>query len=325
LYGVAGKDELVAKLSLERQIFFKHRCFMRVGLVINPTAGGNKGAVAGESARAVLATSSHEVIELSAETYEAAKAAIKQAIANGAIDALVLVGGDGMAHLGVNVCANTKVPMAIVPAGTGNDAAAMLGMPLTDTAESIRLVLGGLSSPKKIDAIKVSHGGKVTWALGSASAGFDALAAARANAISWPKGPMRYYVAMLLELAKFKPIKYQSVIDGNPRDFEAMLCVVSNTGIYGGGMLVVPGASVTDAKLDVLLVKKMSRLKFVTIFPRVYKGTHITDKDVEIFKASKISITASGMPIYSDGEYVGQAPFEADVVPGALLVIAPAL
>jgi diacylglycerol kinase (ATP) len=136
---------------------------------------------------------------------------------------------------------------------------------------------------------------------------------------------MRYYVAMLLELAKFKPIKYQSVADGNPRDFEAMLCVVSNTGIYGGGMLVVPGASVTDAKLDVLLVKKMSRVKFVTIFPRVYKGTHITDKDVEIFKASKISITASGMPIYSDGEYVGQAPFEAEVVPGALTIIAPAI
>jgi diacylglycerol kinase (ATP) len=215
--------------------------------------------------------------------------------------------------------------MAIIPAGTGNDAAAMLGMPLTNTAESMRLVLEGLSRPKKIDAIKVSHGGKVTWALGSASAGFDALAAARANAISWPKGPMRYYVAMLLELAKFKPIKYQSVVDGTPRDFEAMLCVVSNTGIYGGGMLVVPGASVTDAKLDVLLVKKMSRLKFVTIFPRVYKGTHITDKDVEIFKASRISITASGMPIYSDGEYVGQAPFEAEVVPGALTIIAPAI
>jgi diacylglycerol kinase (ATP) len=136
---------------------------------------------------------------------------------------------------------------------------------------------------------------------------------------------MRYYVAMLLELAKFKPIKYQSVVDGTPRDFEAMLCVVSNTGIFGGGMLVVPGASVTDAKLDALLVKKMSRVKFVTIFPKVYKGTHITDKDVETFKASKISITADGMPIYSDGEYVGQAPFEAEVVPGALMMVAPAI
>jgi diacylglycerol kinase (ATP) len=279
----------------------------------------------GPEVLSLLSQSEHSVVELSGGNLLEARANAEAAIAANTIDALVVVGGDGIAHLGTNLCAGKNIVMAIIPAGTGNDAAAMIGMPLTNTTESVRVVLAGLSSPKKIDAIKVSHGGKVTWALGSASAGFDALAAARANAISWPKGPMRYYVAMLLELAKFKPIKYQSVADGNPRDFEAMLCVVSNTGIYGGGMLVVPGASVTDAKLDVLLVKKMSRVKFVTIFPRVYKGTHITDKDVEIFKASKISITASGMPIYSDGEYVGQAPFEAEVVPGALTIIAPAI
>jgi diacylglycerol kinase (ATP) len=298
---------------------------MRIGLVVNPVAGGNRGAQVGAEVISLLSQSEHSINNLSGANLIEARANAESAIGANSIDALVFVGGDGMAHLGTNLCAGKNIPMALIPAGTGNDAAAMLGMPLTDTAQSVRLVLEGLVSPKRIDAIKVSHGGKVTWALGSASAGFDALAAARANAISWPKGPMRYYVAMLLELAKFKPIKYQSVVDGNPRDFEAMLCVVSNTGIYGGGMLVVPGASVTDAKLDVLLVKKMSRLKFVTIFPKVYKGTHITDKDVEIFKALKISIKASGMPIYSDGEYVGQAPFEAEVVPGALLIVAPAI
>jgi diacylglycerol kinase (ATP) len=298
---------------------------MRIGLVVNPVAGGNRGAQVGAEVISLLSQSEHSVNNLSGANLIEARAHAEKAIGANSIDALVFVGGDGMAHLGANLCAGKNIPMALIPAGTGNDAAAMLGMPLTDTAQSVRLVLDGLGSPKKIDAIKISHGAFLTWALGSASAGFDALAAARANAISWPKGPMRYYVAMLLELAKFKPIKYQSVVDGNPRDFEAMLCVVSNTGIYGGGMLVVPGASVTDAKLDVLLVKKMSRVKFVTIFPRVYKGTHITDKDVEIFKASKISITASGMPIYSDGEYVGQAPFEAEVVPGALMMVAPSI
>ena len=298
---------------------------MRIGLIVNPVAGGNRGAQVGPEVLSLLSQSGHSVENLSGANLLEAKANAEASIGANSIDALVVVGGDGIAHLGTNLCAGKNIVMAIIPAGTGNDAAAMFGMPLTNTAEAVRVVISGLSSPKKVDAIKVSHGGKVTWALGSASAGFDALAAARANAISWPKGPMRYYVAMLLELAKFKPIKYQSVVDGTPRNFEAMLCVVSNTGIYGGGMLVVPGASVTDAKLDVLLVKKMSRLKFVTIFPRVYKGTHITDKDVEIFKASKIAITASGMPIYSDGEYVGQAPFEAEVVPGALTIIAPAI
>ena len=298
---------------------------MRIGIVVNPVAGGNRGAQVGAEVLSLLSKTEHAITDLSAKSVSEARSNIASALEAQAVDALVFVGGDGIAHIGTNFCAEKNVVMAVIPAGTGNDAAAMLGMPLSNTAEAVRLVLEGLRSPKKIDAIKVSHGGKITWALGSASAGFDALAAARANAISWPKGPMRYYVAMLLELAKFKPIKYQSVVDGIPRDFEAMLCVVSNTGIYGGGMLVVPGASVTDATLDVLLVKKMSRLKFVAIFPKVYKGTHVTDKDVEIFKASKISIAASGMPIYSDGEYVGEAPFEAEVVPAALTMVAPAI
>jgi diacylglycerol kinase (ATP) len=298
---------------------------MRVGLVINPTAGGNKGAMAGESVRAVIAASKHEVIDLSAESYEAAKSAIKMAIANKAIDTLVLVGGDGMAHLGVNVCANTKVPMAIVPAGTGNDSAGIFGMPMNDPAGSTKLILDSLSSPKPVDAIEIEHSLGTTWALGSASAGFDALVNARANRMTWPAGPMKYYLAMLLELASFKAIKYRSKIDGVAKDFEAMLCVVSNSGVFGGGMLVVPEASVTDAKLDLLILNKISRFKLVKIFPRVYKGTHVTDPAVELLKAIKVEIAADGMPIYSDGEYVGQAPFTATVVPGALLVIAPAL
>ena len=298
---------------------------MRVGLVINPTAGGNKGAVAGESVRAVLATSSHEVIDLSAESYEAAKQVIKVAIANQAIDALVLVGGDGMAHLGVNVCANTRVPMAIVPAGTGNDSAGIFGMPMNDAAGSTKLILENISSPKFIDAIEIEHSGGKTWAIGSASAGFDALVNARANKMTWPAGPMKYYLAMLLELASFKAIKYRSKIDGVAKDFEAMLCVVSNSGVFGGGMLVVPEASITDGKLDLLILNKITRFKLVRIFPRVYKGTHVTDPAVELLEATKVEIAADGMPIYSDGEYVGQSPFTAILVPAALMVIAPAL
>lgn len=296
-----------------------------MGLVINPTAGGNKGASAGQSVRTVLASSEHQLIDLSGESYEAAKAAIKVAIANNEIDLLVLVGGDGMAHLGVNVCANTKVPMAIVPAGTGNDSAGIFGMPMDDPAGSTRLILDNLASPKPIDAIEIEHSLGKTWAIGSASAGFDALVNARANRMQWPAGPMKYYLAMLLELASFKAIRYRSKIDGIAKDFEAMLCVVSNSGVFGGGMLVVPEASVTDAKLDLLILNKISRFKLVKIFPRVYKGTHVTDPAVELLKATKVEIAADGMPIYSDGEYVGQAPFTANVVPGALLVIAPAL
>ena len=298
---------------------------MRIGLAVNPTAGGNNGAAVGETVRSLLANSAHEVIELTGTTFEDARAKITAAITSRQIDRLVLVGGDGMAHLGVNVCANTTVAMSIVPAGTGNDSAGIFGMPMNDPAAATRLILDSLHTPKVIDAIEIVHSLGRTWAIGSASAGFDALVNARANKMSWPAGPMKYYLAMLLELASFKAIRYRSKIDGVAKEFEAMLCVVSNSGVFGGGMLVVPEASVTDGKLDLLILNKISRFKLVKIFPRVYKGTHVTDPAVELLKASKVEIAADGMPIYSDGEYVGQAPFTATVVPGTLLVIAPAL
>lgn len=298
---------------------------MRLGVVINPAAGLSRGASIGKQVLQRLAQTSHEVIDLSGKDLASAKANIESAVENSRVEVVILVGGDGMAQLGAQTCVNKSVAMALVPAGTGNDAAGIFGMPLTDPMQALELILENLTKPKLIDAVSIAHDGKVSIVLGSASAGFDALVNARANKMRWPKGPNRYYVAMLLELAKFKPIKYQAVVDGQSRNFEAMLCVVSNTGVFGGGMLVVPDASVTDATLDVLLVKRMSRLKFVTIFPKVYKGTHITDKDVEIFRAKSVRIEANGMPIYSDGEYVGQAPFEANVLSAALKVIAPAL
>ena len=311
-------------LAVQRRQKERVRLKVKIGVVVNPAAGLSRGAIIGKQVLEKLSFTNHEILDLSGKDLPQAKSNIEQAIEQRQVEVVIFVGGDGMAQLGAQTCVNKSVAMAVVPAGTGNDAAGILGMPLSNPLAALDLILENLSNPKQIDALSIAHGGTVAIALGSASAGFDALVNARANQMSWPKGPNRYYVAMLLELAKFKPIRYSSVVDGVAKEFEAMLCVVSNTGVFGGGMLVVPDASVTDGQLDVLLVKRMSRLKFVTIFPKVYKGTHVTDKDVEIFRARSVRIEAAGMPIYSDGEYVGQAPFEANVLPGALKVIAVA-
>lgn len=294
---------------------------MRIGLIVNPSAGGNRGAQVGLAVSERLRATEHSVLELSGSDLAKAKENGERAIADKSIDALIVVGGDGMAHLGVNLLAQTTIPLGIIPAGTGNDAAAALGMP-KDPLLATELVLENLERAVAIDAISLSYQDQSSWALGSASAGFDALVNARANRMSWPKGPNRYYVAMLLELASFRPVQYRAVIDGTPKHFQAMLCAVSNTGVFGGGMLITPEASVTDGQLDLLIVNKINRFRFIRIFPKVYKGTHVSDPAVEIIRARSIRIEAGQMPIYSDGEYVGTAPFEARVVPGALRVIA---
>ena len=295
---------------------------MRLGLIINPSAGDNKGKPAGEKVLDFLSQTEHSFLNLSGETIGQAESHAKKAIADNQIDVLIVVGGDGMVFLGTNLCAATGIPLGIVAAGTGNDAAKLFGMPLDDPLAGIQLILENLHQPVSVDAVAISSGEKLSWGMGSASAGFDALVNKRSNQMKWPKGPIKYYVAMLLELAKFKPISYSLVIDGKPRSFQAMLCAATNTGVFGGGMLVSPKASIQDGMLDLFIVHKISRFELIRIFPKVYTGDHVSHPAVEIVRAREVAIAAPNMPIYCDGEYVSEAPIIAKVVQGAMKVFA---
>ena len=116
---------------------------MRVGLLVNPTAGKGRGAALGERARRRLVGAGHGVLDLSGPDLETARAMATSAMAAGAIDVLAVVGGDGLAHLGVNLCAATDVPLLIVAAGSGNDNARSLGLPVRDPEAAVDLLADG--------------------------------------------------------------------------------------------------------------------------------------------------------------------------------------
>ena len=88
-------------------------------------------------------------------------------------------------------------------------------------------------------------------------------------------------------------------------------------------MKVTPDAMLDDGQLDVLLVEPLSRFSFLRIFPRVFKGTHVTDPRVSITRASRVVIDSPGVTAYGDGERLGPLPIDVEVVPGALFVLAP--
>ncbi|MEP7330697.1 MAG: acylglycerol kinase family protein, partial [Terracoccus sp.] len=92
----------------------------RIALIINPTSGKGTGATMGVATAHLLRSAGHQVIDVSAGSYELSRAGAATALADG-VDTLVVVGGDGMVHLGVNLCAGTPVRLGVVAAGTGND------------------------------------------------------------------------------------------------------------------------------------------------------------------------------------------------------------
>lgn len=293
-----------------------------VGLIVNPTAGKGNGLLVGKQVSELLAGQNIGVLDLSGSSEQSARSAASRAIKQGDLDALLVVGGDGVVHLGANLCAETEVPLGIIACGTGNDVAAGLDLPINDAQASVNRAIAKLPNPRRIDAGKAHSSAGQFWFIGTVSAGFDALVNRRANQMSWPTGQRRYELAMLLELAAFKPIHYELVIDGKPRSVDAMLCAVANCPSFGGGMLITPDAQIDDGMLDLFVVHKISRPELIRIFPKVYTGAHVSHPAVEIIRAKSIKINAGQMPVFSDGESVGHSPVSITVVAGALAVLA---
>ena len=310
------------------------------------------------------------------------------------VDALVVVGGDGMVHLGVNQVAGTAVPLGIVAAGTGNDVARALGLPIRDAVAGADVVLRGLGLPtepvdpthlteptdptdltepvalsepvarsepvapgsmfapgtlnahrRTIDAVRCvptpssddlvsgddspgpagapAPDHREVWFAGVLGAGFDALVNERANGWTWPRGRLKYVLAMLRELPVFRPRTYLIDLDGQRLRTAAMLVAVANGPSYGGGMRVAPDARLDDGLLDVMVVAPLSRIRFLSIFPRVYAGTHVRDPQVSIRRGRRVGLHAPGIVAYADGERIGALPLTCEVVPAAVIVLAP--
>ena len=224
---------------------------------------------------------------------------------------VIAVGGDGLLHLVLQKNVPAQIPLAVIPAGTGNDFVRTLGWSLTDIDQILEKVL--TTAPRSIDLGLVDG----EWFGAILSTGFDSVVNERANAMSWPKGPMKYNVAIAFELPSFKPRHYEITLDDRTISTEAMLIAVSNGCSYGGGMLVCPQADISDGLFDVMVLHPISKLEFIKVFPKVFKGTHISHPAVEIVRSKKVSIAADAVA-YADGERIGQLPVSAECISGAL-------
>jgi len=292
----------------------------------------------GHQALAELARCGHQVTDLSRGSWAASYAeAMKE---RRRLDALVVVGGDGMVHLGLQVCAEHQLPLGIVAAGSGNDLAATLALPIHDIPAAVARINAGLSG--EVATIDV---GKVTGAtverpaapryFGAVlSAGLDAAVAAYARGLTRPRGPAKYKVATARELMRFRPYGVRVRVDGTQWEQTCTLVAIANAPVFGGGLRISPNSSVTDGTLEVILAQALSKREIVRIFPKLYDGSHVGDPRVSIVPATHVTLEHVAMPggysartgaplpaAFADGELVGGQPLSVEVVPGALWVL----
>ena len=294
----------------------------RLLVAVNPSASFGRNRAVGPTVADRLISEGYEVSMLREANFELLRRETRSAFEQGT-DGLVVVGGDGMVSLGLNLVARTGVPLGIVAAGTGNDLARGLGLPHDDPAAATDALVEALRRPpQSIDAAIVQHGELRTWYACVLSAGFDAIVNERANRMTRPRGPSRYTLALLRELATFRPLRYVLTIDGVRREQRAMLVSVANNPSLGGGMRIVPHADLSDGLLDVFIVHPLSRLGLLAVFPRVFAGEHVDHPAVEFLRARRVRIEGPDVVAYADGERIGPLPVDIEVAPGALSVFA---
>jgi len=281
-----------------------------VTVLTNPHSGRGQSREVAATTTARLRERGLEVVGIEGDTVADAQRLVGEAVAGGT-DAVVAVGGDGLINIAWQALARTGVPLGIAPAGTGNDHARLLGIPVGDPIAAADVVADGQTADIDLGRAAGHWFGTVL------ASGFDSLVTERANRMRWPRGRMRYNVAMLAELVRLQPIPYRIVLDDRTLDVEAALVSVGNGTSYGGGMHIAPGASVTDGLLDVVVAAPRTRLRLVRLFPTVYKGTHVDLDEVQVFRTRTVRLTAPGIVAYADGERIAPLPIDVEAVPGA--------
>ncbi len=261
-------------------------------------------------------------------------------------DAILVFGGDGTVHRHLPQLVRLRLPVLVVPHGSGNDFARALQLRTVDDALSAwRKFVSGRGSVRQVDlgvivpvvspdagGATAPHGpvaGRYFGCVGGV--GLDVEVARRANRL--PRALRRrggYLFSLLPALSSFHPVgvRVQASLGeaclSTRYAGSAMLVAFANTPTYGGGIRIAPDARLDDGRLEVCVVESMAKARLLRLFPSVFSGRHLTLPEVRYFQAERLRIeTEEPSEVYADGEYVCSTPVEVRVEPGALRVIVP--
>lgn len=230
----------------------------------------------------------------------------------------VVFSGDGLIGAVGGAMAGAETPLGIVPGGRGNDLARVLGIP-DDPAGAVAVL--ATREERRID-VGEANGKRF---LGIVSVGFDSEANRLANETRFLRGHLVYAYAALRTLVGWKPGRFTIRAGEERYRFTGYSVSVANNRAFGGGMFIAPDAELDDGEFDIVTVGDFGKLRCVVNLPKVFKGTHVDENEVKVFRAPHLELTASRpFPVYADGDHLTELPATIRILPGALSVLAPA-
>lgn len=239
---------------------------------------------------------------------------------------LLALGGDGTVQALVNGVSGSGAMIGILPAGGGNDFAVALGLP-SDPVSAAQIILKG--KPRSVDLVRVrTADGQARLYAGGGGMGLDAEAALFANGpYRRLPGRLRYIASALRALAEHLPLKVRLEFPGadlQPVETASLLVCVLNTPTYGAGLRLAPDARIDDGLLHVVLLEDLSALNVLRLLPRLMGSGELRTSRVRHWGVRSVRISADRPCLFhGDGEILGPAPVQIEVVPNAVRVLVP--
>jgi YegS/Rv2252/BmrU family lipid kinase len=286
-----------------------------VRLIVNPSAGAGRAARLLPGVEAALRGMGISFRVDRTTSMEHARELARAARDAGEIAAAM--GGDGLTGAVAGELQGSETLLAVLPGGRGNDFARKLGIG-PDPVAACDLIASG--QERRVDVAEA--GGRIY--IGILSAGLDSDVSVIANDTRLPLGPLVYLYGTLLVLGRWRAARWEVVVDGERHGFSGYSVAVANSGVYGGGMWLVPSAELDDGMLDVVLIEDGPRLRFLRNLGKVFRGTHVTAPELRFLRGREITFSADRpFTAFADGDPVVDLPATVRVMPGALRVLAP--
>ncbi|MEM1121957.1 MAG: diacylglycerol kinase family protein [Bacteroidota bacterium] len=240
----------------------------------------------------------------------------KQGVAR-QFDVVVAVGGDGSVNEVASALIGTNVKLGILPGGSGNGFAMHLGL-----GRRIKKSVHILNTAKTITIDSGLLNGRPFVNLGGT--GFDALVAYRAKQ-STLRGLWAYTKFAVLEAWQYPIEKYQIIVDNQAVEMEALVIEVANAQMFGYNFVIAPQAQLDDGLLDVLIVKKAPKWRYLLSLWRFFNDSFHKSSLVKVYKGKNVKIIGEKpMPVHIDGEgYYLEEDLHFTMRPMSLQVLVP--
>ena len=237
-------------------------------------------------------------------------------------DGLIAAGGDGTVFEVLNGLyehpKSARIPLGLLPIGTGNAFARELGLEPGAWSDAIDLLLR--EHTRQIDVGHVKLANDSYYFLNIVGMGFFVDAGLSAQKLKF-LGNTAYTLATLWKVLNLKSYSLEMEIDGKTIRQENILIAISNSCYTGTHFLIAPDAKIDDGLLDVTILEKLPRHRLLKLFPTIYTGKHVQYDEISTYQATKIKIHSPGsMLLAPDGEFRGHSPVEITCLQKDLMI-----